>query len=477
MSEREFTPVQKDERNEVARLEAQLAKAKFDASQKESFGKFDVTVPNEGEDSYQSYLDKRPKDGVVRDGDSLRNTATGKYASDADYTASNGTTTEYFNAQVERSAESQVAYADMTLQDLARKYGESEAVNDKTTALDVLEALDVKMNEKAEANGWSKETKDLHYNTLMDIADKASMPANVEAHDDVPVVEQKLGYVVTPELEVEAANDKEVIGIAPDDTEAQDGQRPANDGESLEEYEARNGVKIDTLADVKLASLPEDISKIDTLEDINLAEVPTAEDEKLDTSGLDVEEQSIWERIRKGTQDRYLKVAALFGTAMYAVGGVLPQPSQKMGETTADFEKRVRRIGFAKVVGLVAVVVAAKYGLDHLNTGHSGGSSLADHATQAPGHYSTLDSQDIIVQPAVPEFSTAAHTVTGGEGWYNTFKEIGVTSAKEQANLLQKVGPKLQEMGFAYKMPHGQWGISHTGQLPENVLELINNSR
>jgi len=255
-----------------------------------------------------------------------------------------------------------------------------------------------------------------------------------------------------------------------------DTEQPALEGESLEEYQIRNGVKPDTTEELDTSGLSETGDGVESPDTPEVSEI----DEELDTSGLveEKEKSSVWKKF-KGL---YEKAATEFGLTMYGMGKlnnvILPQPSQKMGETIEDFDKRVRRIGFAKVIGLIAVVVAAKYGLDHLNTGHSSGGSLTDHAAQVPGHYSTLDSQDIITQPAaVPEFSTAAHTVTGGEGWYDTFKEMGVTSAQEQANLLQKVGPKLQEMGFAYKMPHGLWGISHTGQLPDGVLEYIKNSR
>ena len=76
---------------------------------------------------------------------------------------------------------------------------------------------------------------------------------------------------------------------------------------------------------------------------------------------------------------------------------------------------------------------------------------------------------------ALPEFSVDAHTVVPGEGWYQTFKDMGIKS-NEWSSLLKKVGPSLQEKGWAYNM-HGSWGISHSGQLPDDVLESIKNSR
>jgi serine/threonine protein phosphatase PrpC len=77
-----------------------------------------------------------------------------------------------------------------------------------------------------------------------------------------------------------------------------------------------------------------------------------------------------------------------------------------------------------------------------------------------------------------PEFSVAASTVTSGEGWYQTIQEAtGVTDPARQAAILQKIGPVLQEKGWAYLMSDGKWGIDHPGVLPRDVLELIKNSQ
>lgn len=74
-------------------------------------------------------------------------------------------------------------------------------------------------------------------------------------------------------------------------------------------------------------------------------------------------------------------------------------------------------------------------------------------------------------------FSADALRVDAGEGWYQTFSEMGVTNATEQANLLQKVGPELVRRGVAYQMADGSYGISRPGALSKDVLELIQKSR
>jgi hypothetical protein len=68
-------------------------------------------------------------------------------------------------------------------------------------------------------------------------------------------------------------------------------------------------------------------------------------------------------------------------------------------------------------------------------------------------------------------------TVESGEGWYQTFSEMGITNPTEQANLLQKVGPELQARGWAYPTGDGSYGIIRPGSLPKDVLDLIKNSR
>lgn len=80
---------------------------------------------------------------------------------------------------------------------------------------------------------------------------------------------------------------------------------------------------------------------------------------------------------------------------------------------------------------------------------------------------------------ANPEFSPAAYNVHAGEGWYETFQDMNIPH-DEWASLAQKVGPQLHEHGWAYVIENGpykgQWGISQPGQLPKEMLELIQNA-
>lgn len=97
--------------------------------------------------------------------------------------------------------------------------------------------------------------------------------------------------------------------------------------------------------------------------------------------------------------------------------------------------------------------------------GDADGSSLTPPAEQPP--------QPKPPVPTTPEYGVAATTVEDGEGWYQTFGEMGIANATDQANLLNRVGPDLVANGWAYVMPDGGYGISRPGMLPREALDLI----
>ncbi|MDK2898887.1 MAG: hypothetical protein PWQ10_74 [Patescibacteria group bacterium] len=194
--------------------------------------------------------------------------------------------------------------------------------------------------------------------------------------------------------------------------------------------------------------------------------------EALDSSAkLSLEKRSIWDKVKERTQNLYDKVGLFVGNVAYGAGNILPEPEPKIGENLVDFEKRVKRIGMAKIVGATVLTITAVYiardiiGGSHADMSHTKGASAF------------IGSYGGGVEDSANVFSPQAYTVDSGEGWYNTMNQIGITNSTEQANLLQKVGPQLQKIGWAYPMENGLWGISHPGQLPKDVLDLLKNSR
>src|SRR5690606_6698844 len=74
-----------------------------------------------------------------------------------------------------------------------------------------------------------------------------------------------------------------------------------------------------------------------------------------------------------------------------------------------------------------------------------------------------------------PTYSAEALHISDGEGWYQTFKEMGV-SAEDRPALLKLVGPKLKEMGIGYTAPDlGGYGMYMTAdaKMPQSVLDYI----
>ena len=112
--------IRSDEHDKVAKLQRDLEKAQFDAQQKEVFGKYDVTVPQEGEGNYQEYIDSHSGDGIIRNGDVFQNAATGKFSSEAAYAAQNGTTEDHYD-KAEKVTFNGDQYKEMGVMQLAKE--------------------------------------------------------------------------------------------------------------------------------------------------------------------------------------------------------------------------------------------------------------------------------------------------------------------------------------------------------------------
>lgn len=147
MAEREPTIVKapQDERDIAAKKKQEYEKAQFDADQKEAFGKFDVTVPNEGEDTYQSYLEQRPADGVLRDGEGYRDAQSGRFAGAQAYEAQAGDTQAYYDqlGGLENKGEYQAPdYEAMGVMQLAKETAKARKLGDRAEETAIREALE-----------------------------------------------------------------------------------------------------------------------------------------------------------------------------------------------------------------------------------------------------------------------------------------------------------------------------------------------
>lgn len=143
----------------------------------------------------------------------------------------------------------------------------------------------------------------------------------------------------------------------------------------------------------------------------------------------------------------------------------------------ADSE-RSRRTSRRMAIGaaaLTAAMVGTKLWLSYKGHHIEGGGSSGNVITEPD------------LTPSVPDISSnsptgstheilnpsEAYTVRSGEGWNQTFKEMGIPKSQWDG-VLQDAGPKLQEQGWAYfDKGHGEWRISQPGKLPENVMTTL----
>lgn len=117
------------------------------------------------------------------------------------------------------------------------------------------------------------------------------------------------------------------------------------------------------------------------------------------------------------------------------------------------------------------------------NEGNTPGNPDAQPETPAPAEPDTTPdpTPDTLPEAGVadsPEQFTDANHIDVGEGWYQTFGELGVANANDQAALLnnEALMGKLAEMNMAYSDNSiGGWGIRMTadGKMPAEAADLI----
>jgi hypothetical protein len=204
--------------------------------------------------------------------------------------------------------------------------------------------------------------------------------------------------------------------------------------------------------------------------------IDVPERESVDDSWIDEDEKESAPKEKfSWLRKPYQRAGALFSISINRIGENLRSKESKRGTR----KMTVIALGAIATVG---AITAYKLGaLDSLFGGNhttnsvdtsalpqGGGSGAPSEAL--PGVSAQANSPDVMT------FSPAAHDIHGGEGWYETFNDMGIPKAEWQT-LLQKTGPELSTHGWAYEMSNGSWGITHPGNLPQDMLELIQKNR
>lgn len=95
-----------------------------------------------------------------------------------------------------------------------------------------------------------------------------------------------------------------------------------------------------------------------------------------------------------------------------------------------------------------------------------------------PGGNEPPTGEEPPLKPEKPDFRVLGsdeRIISRGEGWYETFREMGVSS-KDRVELLKEVGPHLHERGLAYWDSNAhEWRMNMTenGKLPKSAIEYI----
>lgn len=252
--------------------------------------------------------------------------------------------------------------------------------------------------------------------------------------------------------------------------------------------------------------------------------------------------KSLWGNLREGSRALFAagrqdgstmtaRVSAFIGSTFFAIGERFPTPKRKDGETDEEYRKRVERRGAIKVTAAIgAVALAGLAWRLHGGFIHSGGDGSAtndllnnrgattglggagDVADQAPvvvpegaawsfdeteitgsaGSGIVAETPEAAPVPSAPPiefdevpsevFSEAARTIDAGEGLYQTFKDMGISS-DHWHDLIEKVGPDLHEIRYSndvsvayYDTAHQEWRLNvppNGEHLPDQALWRI----
>lgn len=403
-------------------------------------------------------------------------------------------------------------YSGESLEQLAQRVAEARSRGDKTGANDAEEIFMDKFYEYAEKYGWEDEVIDESATGQMAVdkdakigrdtidarlerygkimygdadtteaeADSSEEADTAEPEDDIRVepwvppmsaeeAESKLESVrrvkaemeaeAEPEYDSEAQQKKMAERLEPvsaeglDDVSVEEGESVSaeglepvevavEEGESLEEYEARTGV--------------------DNLEGLDFVEA--------DAAGLedDTEDEEPEARRSRRLRDRFSPAAI---AARLTTANFMRNKNKREREAEDDSKERSRKklalgLGVLTVAAVgVGVILANRYGVDY-QPGNGGGNG-GNGGGGAGGGGNRLNWND---------FDPSAQRVTRGEGWFQTFKEMGIPKS-EWKDVLDTAGPKLGKLGEAYyDNGAGEWRISKPGQLSNDALRVIANS-
>ncbi|HRN90256.1 MAG TPA: hypothetical protein PK265_00545 [Candidatus Saccharibacteria bacterium] len=147
-SQPNMRPTPPDERDELALLEAKVARKQIEVNGATNFGKFDSVASNEGEVNYKEYLENRPNDGVIRDGEGHRDVKSGQFASQADYLEQTAPKNEILDMLNNPGEEADLDYESKSRTELIKLAADAKELGDRAEVEDIKAAFEHNLMEE-----------------------------------------------------------------------------------------------------------------------------------------------------------------------------------------------------------------------------------------------------------------------------------------------------------------------------------------
>ncbi|HTK39435.1 MAG TPA: hypothetical protein VL362_01050 [Patescibacteria group bacterium] len=419
----------------------------------------------------------------------------------------------YYNRLIEESSSVEdERFAGKSLKDLATMVRDARLSGDKTLENDARSVFDDKFIATAEKYGWEgkRENSDGSVDDRNDIADrKLAYYESIMDAQGSDTTDSEAADTATASTEATAATATDAEEPLEIDTSWKDEKDPGEDAALENEAEQENATeKTDTDEPLELDTSWKD--QKDPGEDAALerddeqAEAKTSDTKEpldLDTSWKDEKdpgEDAALERNDEddATEEEYVVTVDTrnkLNKANAELRNFVKNPTQYLRQRLAELRgtpetrdrrtRRARRIlGVSAIAGMFiapAFVMSADSGQTAASLGARGTIVQPGDRAEAIEHARQMragqhDSAPQVKPTDIPKvYSPEARVAQSGEGWYQTFDEMGIDSDK-QAEVLAEAGPQLKKMNLAYfDRTHNEWRISHKGTLPQEALDLI----
>ena len=453
-----------NEQDIAAKLKRQYERAQFDADQKESFGKFDVTVPGEGEDTYQSYLDQRPAEGVIRDGEVLRDAQTGAFASADTYENQLSNTQDYYDQKgglVNKEGEYQPPnYEAMGVLQLAKEAAKARQLGDRAEEEAVREAVE-------------------HYLTMDAMKDESESPEEAQARYESEIARYESlvnRFGERPDAHQQQSHE------AHDTPEAEEGASQSEDAEE----QPTLGKELERYVPGKELELYTGEGGVVDAEVVDVVDADVVDDED-EQEATETEQQQVAKKWWQKTADRFKSLSgASAWAAAWAETRVASPVRDKWNSwlnrgvedsmTEEEKEKQRKENRYLTIVAGTGLVVlgAIATGVLIANGMQGAGDTVADGLKESaagwgPGEQNTpVDLGDIS-----PEQSFDPINVASGEGGIELFNNLGLNSDiwYDNAQTL------LHQFPQDFYLEGTDVRIAHPGALSQGAQDFINSLR